>query len=77
MSGSHELDWRTERQARFAANNVLDALAPTNFPWSNPVVLREIVDQGGANLAKGARQFVRDVSRPPRMARLPLRFPES
>jgi poly[(R)-3-hydroxyalkanoate] polymerase subunit PhaC len=62
-----EVDWRTERQARFAANNVLDALAPTNFPWSNPVVLREIVDQGGANLAKGARQFVRDVSRPPRL----------
>jgi poly[(R)-3-hydroxyalkanoate] polymerase subunit PhaC len=61
------LDWRTERQARFAANNVVDALAPTNFPWSNPVVLREIVDQGGANLARGARQFIRDVSRPPRL----------
>jgi polyhydroxyalkanoate synthase len=30
------LDWRTERQARFVAENVLDALAPTNFPWSNP-----------------------------------------
>jgi polyhydroxyalkanoate synthase subunit PhaC len=62
-----ELDWRTERQARFAANNVLDALAPTNFPWSNPAVMREIVDQGDANLARGARQFVRDVSRPPRL----------
>jgi polyhydroxyalkanoate synthase len=61
------VDWRTERQARFAANNVLDALAPTNFPWSNPAVLRETVDQGGANLARGARQFVRDVSRPPRL----------
>ena len=36
-----ELDWRTERQARFAASNVLDALAPTNFPWSNPAVLKE------------------------------------
>jgi polyhydroxyalkanoate synthase len=62
-----ELDWRTERQARFAATNVLDALAPTNFPWSNPVVLREIVDQGGANLAKGARRFARDMSHPPRL----------
>jgi len=62
-----ELDWRTERQARFAATNVLDALAPTNFPWTNPVVMRETVDQGGANLARGARQFVRDVSRSPRL----------
>jgi polyhydroxyalkanoate synthase len=61
------LDWRTERRARFVAGNVLDAVAPSNFPWSNPVVLREIVDQGGANLVRGARQFVRDVSRPPRL----------
>ncbi len=45
-----QLDWRSERQARFAAGNILDALAPTNFPWSNPVVLREIMDKGGANL---------------------------
>jgi polyhydroxyalkanoate synthase subunit PhaC len=25
-------DWRAERQARPAAGNLLDALAPTNFP---------------------------------------------
>src|SRR3954449_2327493 len=53
-------DWRAERQARFAAGNVLDALAPTNFPWSNPAVLKATVDEGGANLARGARHFVRD-----------------
>jgi polyhydroxyalkanoate synthase len=35
-----EVDWRTERLARFAAGNVLDALAPSNFPVTNPVVLR-------------------------------------
>jgi hypothetical protein len=40
------LDWRTERQARFAATSVLDALAPTNFPWSNPAVLKESIDEG-------------------------------
>jgi poly[(R)-3-hydroxyalkanoate] polymerase subunit PhaC len=61
------LDWRTERQARFATSNVLDALAPTNFPWSNPSVIKESVDRGGANLVRGARRFVRDVGR----ARLP------
>jgi polyhydroxyalkanoate synthase len=66
ISGS-DVDWRSERQARFAAANVLDALAPTNFPWSNPAVMREIVDQGGANLVRGARRFVRDISRSPRL----------
>jgi polyhydroxyalkanoate synthase len=62
-----ELDWRSERQVRFAAGNVLDALAPSNFPLTNPAVLREIVDQGGANFVKGGRRFVRDVSRSPRL----------
>jgi polyhydroxyalkanoate synthase len=61
------VDWRAERQARLAAGNVLDALAPTNFPWSNPVVIREIVDTGGANLVRGGRRFVRDLSTPPRL----------
>jgi len=62
-----EVDWPAERRARFAAGNVIDALAPTNFPWSNPAVLREIVDQGGANLVKGARRFAHDVTRSPRL----------
>ena len=62
-----ELDWRSERMIRFAAGNVLDALAPTNFPWSNPAVIRETVDTGGANLLRGARQFRRDISRSPRL----------
>jgi polyhydroxyalkanoate synthase len=61
------LEWQSERQARFAAANVLDALAPSNFPWSNPAVLREIVNEGGANLVRGARRFAGDVSWPPRL----------
>ena len=62
-----DLDWRTERQARFAATNVLDALAPTNFPWSNPTVLKESIDEGGANLIRGGRRFLRDVTRSPHL----------
>jgi polyhydroxyalkanoate synthase len=62
-----ELDWRSERTARFAAGNIVDALAPTNFPWSNPAVLHEIIDTGGANLIKGGRRFLRDMSHAPRL----------
>ena len=67
LIGDAGVDWRTERQARLAAGNVMDALAPTNFPWSNPAVLREIVNTGGANLARGLRQLARDLSTPPRL----------
>jgi len=62
-----EVDWRAERRARLAAGNVLDALAPTNFAWSNPSVLKETVDTGGGNLVTGARQFVRDINTPSRL----------
>ena len=31
-----DLDWRSERRVRFAAENVLDALAPTNCPLTEP-----------------------------------------
>jgi polyhydroxyalkanoate synthase len=67
LIGDAGLDWRSERQARFAAGNVLDALAPTNFPWSNPAVLKETIDRGGLNLVRGARQALRDLSRSPRL----------
>ena len=62
-----ELDWRTERQARFAATNLLDALAPTNFPWSNPAVLKEGIDTGGANLVRGAHRLLHDVTHSPHL----------
>ncbi|MGO9882641.1 MAG: poly(3-hydroxyalkanoate) polymerase, partial [Solirubrobacteraceae bacterium] len=65
MISDAELDWRHERQARFAAGNLLDALAPSIFPWSNPAVLKESVDQGGLNLVRGARNFLRDFPRLP------------
>ena len=54
------LDWARERQARLAASNVLDALAPSNYAWSNPAVIKETVNQGGLNLVHGARRFAED-----------------
>ena len=62
-----ELEWGDEQRLRFAAENVLDALAPTNFPVTNPAVLKAWVDSGGQHFVKGARQFVQDMARPPRV----------
>jgi polyhydroxyalkanoate synthase len=62
-----EVEWRAERRARLAAANVLDALAPTNFAFSNPTVIKETVDTGGNNLVRGTRRLVRDLSTSPRL----------
>jgi polyhydroxyalkanoate synthase subunit PhaC len=57
------LEWQADRQVRFTLGNVLDAIAPTNFPLTNPAVLKETIDRGGANLVRGGRRLVRDVSK--------------
>ena len=62
-----DVDWRAERRARLTAGNVLDAIAPTNFPWSNPEVIKETVNTGGDNLVRGARRLARDLATPPRL----------
>jgi polyhydroxyalkanoate synthase len=62
-----DVDWRAERRARLAAGNVIDALAPTNFAFSNPAVIKETVDTGGGNLVRGTRRLVKDLSTPPRL----------
>ena len=61
------LDWRSERQVRFAAENVLDALSPSNAPALNPAVLKATLDTGGQNFVRGAANFARDMSKPPRI----------
>lgn len=62
-----ELDWDNEQQVRLVVDNLIDALAPSNFPWSNPVALKAIIDHGGKNLVVGARQFATDMSSAPRI----------
>ena len=62
-----QLDDTSDRRVRFAVDNLLDALAPTNFPVTNPAVLKAVIDTGGRNFVTGARHFARDMSSPPRV----------
>jgi polyhydroxyalkanoate synthase len=48
-------------QARFAANIVTSAAAPTNFLATNPAALKRAFETGGMSLVRGARNFARDV----------------
>ena len=48
------------RVVSFAARQLLDAVAPTNFPWTNPEVLEATAEQQGANLARGANLLADD-----------------
>ena len=60
--GDGRTDTKAE-QARFAATVLVSAAAPTNFLVSNPAALKRAIDTGGLSLARGARNFARDVRR--------------
>jgi polyhydroxyalkanoate synthase len=59
-------------KAAFYARQTLAALSPANFPWSNPAVLREAFNTGGASLVRGALNLLEDVD--PVKGRLRLRM---
>lgn len=51
------------RRVWFMGRQILHALAPPNFPWSNPVVAEEILRTGGFCLADGVRNLADDAAR--------------
>jgi polyhydroxyalkanoate synthase subunit PhaC len=53
--------WQDAERARFVANIVMSAAAPTNFLPSNPAALKRAFDTGGLSMARGARQWWRDL----------------
>jgi len=52
-----------ENLVAFAARQVLDAVSPSNLPWTNPVVLSETLRTGGTNLMAGLLNAAEDVAR--------------
>jgi polyhydroxyalkanoate synthase subunit PhaC len=47
----------------FIARQALDTVAPSNFLLTNPVVLKQTLSEGGANLIRGATHFSADFQR--------------
>ena len=52
-----------EAMVSFAARQWLDMVAPSNFVSTNPVVQRRTVQEGGANLLRGAAHVIEDAWR--------------
>ncbi|MFO1430125.1 MAG: alpha/beta fold hydrolase [Candidatus Competibacteraceae bacterium] len=47
----------------FVAKQLLDMASPSNFPWSNPVILERTLRQGGMNLWHGWHNWLEDAGR--------------
>ncbi len=56
------LDERTRQKAEFYLRQVSSALSPSNFPMTNPEVLRETLKSNAENLVKGMSYLAEDMS---------------
>lgn len=52
-----------ERVLEFAARQILDVFAPSNFALTNPEILKRAHETGGRNFITGMQNFVEDVER--------------
>ena len=53
-------DAQTQAMARFLLDGWLNAVAPTNFPLTNPQAIERTIETRGANLAKGFANLLED-----------------
>jgi len=54
---------KERRKLEFLTRSYIEAISPTNFPWSNPEVLKTTIEEGGENLLRGLDNLMRDMER--------------
>jgi len=57
------VDPRQKAKLRFATTGLLDAIAPSNFPLTNPMVVQRTIQSGGENLVKGLKHMLADLEK--------------
>jgi poly[(R)-3-hydroxyalkanoate] polymerase subunit PhaC len=62
MDAEH-VDEHTKARALFHVEQYLSAIAPTNFPTTNPEVLEETLRTQGENLKRGYQNYLEDMQR--------------
>ncbi|MBR0800450.1 class I poly(R)-hydroxyalkanoic acid synthase [Bradyrhizobium jicamae] len=58
-----QVDEKLKLQLRFYARQFIDAMSPSNFPATNPEVIRAAIKSRSASLVSGMQNFVEDVQK--------------
>ncbi|WP_290648194.1 class I poly(R)-hydroxyalkanoic acid synthase [Aquisalimonas sp.] len=61
VDGAAELDPDEQQRLAFHVGQFIDALSPTNFPATNPVAVRRLLETGGTSVAEGVRNLLADL----------------
>lgn len=63
IENASDLDEKSRQRLSFFTRQWLNAIAPSNYIWSNPEVLRLTMESGGQNLVQGVKQLVEDMEK--------------
>jgi polyhydroxyalkanoate synthase len=63
LKNTEGLDAQTRRQAEFHFRQISSALSPSNFPLTNPEVVRETFATNAKNLLQGMTHFAEDMEK--------------
>jgi polyhydroxyalkanoate synthase len=63
LSDTSGLDERTKQRAEYYLRQISSAISPSNFPTTNPEVVRETLKSNGANLVRGMEMLLSDLDR--------------
>jgi polyhydroxyalkanoate synthase len=67
MLDDAELGWTDHQRLKLVVDNLVDAVAPTNFLLSNPAAIKAMIEQGGSNVLVGGKAFAHDMRSAPRI----------
>ena len=62
-TGIRGVSKRHEEMVEYTSRQILDMVAPSNFPLTNPEILLQTIGTGGLNLAKGWQNLIEDAER--------------
>ena len=63
LENAEGLDPKERKKINLLARNFIEATSPSNFPATNPAVIRTTIEEEGENLARGLENLVRDLDR--------------
>jgi polyhydroxyalkanoate synthase len=63
VANLHDIPDNERKRIEFYTKQFADAFAPTNFPLTNPEVVRETLKSNGENLVKGLENLLADIER--------------
>jgi polyhydroxyalkanoate synthase len=58
-----QVDDKTRLQLRFVARQFIDAMSPSNFPATNPEVIRKAIETRSASLTEGMKNLIDDLQK--------------